>query len=531
MAPNVDGTAQAKQVAAKGDSVFERLDTAHFSWFHVKAILISGVGFFTDAYDLYMVGVITPMIAFARWPDYNKGGKYGSLPDDYDLVVKGMALVGTLVGQLLFGMLGDKFGRKGAYGWTLIIMIVCTGLSAGASWGPQPVFIGLFVLWRFLLGVGIGGDYPLSAVITSEYTPQHIRGAMIAAVFSMQGVGYIVAAGVAAAVLAGFKDRIEADCMPGVACHWLDITWRICVACGAVPAILTWYLRTRLPETPRYTVHVAQDLIKAEEDMSNVLENSNEFMKREKVIVKSGLTWADFSAFLSQRKWALILFGTSSTWFLLDVAYYCNNLYTPEILKAMNWAPSVSADPAKHQTGTDIFNSVYMQAVGSCYVIMIGLLPGYIFTIALVEKMGRRTIQFMGFTMMTILLAVIAGAWTPLRANAVWGLVAIYALTFFFANFGPNTTTFIIPGEAFPTYVRSTCHGISAASGKAGAILGVYAFGYCKNTNGFPPTFAALAVFMFAGLLCTFFVPETKGLTLEELGEEEPVKPDPVNKA
>ena len=57
-------------------------------------------GFFTDAYDLYMVGVITPMIAFARFPDHVKGGKYGSLPDDYDLVVKGMALVGTLIGQV-----------------------------------------------------------------------------------------------------------------------------------------------------------------------------------------------------------------------------------------------------------------------------------------------------------------------------------------------------------------------------------------------------------------------------------------------
>jgi PHS family inorganic phosphate transporter-like MFS transporter len=169
-----------------------------------------------------------------------------------------------------------------------------------------------------------------------------------------------------------------------------------------------------------------------------------------------------------------ILFGTCSTWFLLDVAYYCNNLYTPEILKAMGWASSVAAaDTAAN--GTSIFNSVFSQASGSCFVILIGLLPGYIFTIALVEKMGRKTIQYMGFTMMTILLVVIAAAWYPLRTHAVWGMVAIYALTFFFANFGPNTTTFIIPGEAFPTHVRSTCHGISAAWGKAGAILGVYA--------------------------------------------------------
>jgi PHS family inorganic phosphate transporter-like MFS transporter len=91
-----------------------------------------------------------------------------------------------------------------------MIMIVMTILSAGASWGNTSTFMGLFVLWRFLLGVGIGGDYPLSAVITSEYTPQHIRGAMIAAVFSMQGVGFVATAAVASIVLAAFKNSIVA---------------------------------------------------------------------------------------------------------------------------------------------------------------------------------------------------------------------------------------------------------------------------------------------------------------------------------
>jgi PHS family inorganic phosphate transporter-like MFS transporter len=79
-----------------------------------------------------------------------------------------------------------------------------------------------------------------------------------------------------------------------------------------------------------------------------------------------------------------------------------------------------------------------------------------------------------------------------------------------------------------PCRYRSTCHGLSAASGKAGAILGVFAFGALKNQQGFPITFGMLAIFMFAGLLCTWFVPETKGLTLEELNGEDfsPVDPD-----
>lgn len=125
----------------------------------------------------------------------------------------------------------------------------------------------------------------------------------------------------------------------------------------------------------------------------------------------------------------------------------------------MGYASVVKATDTS-TNGWSIYNSVSGQAVGSMIVILIGLVPGYFFTVAFVEKLGRKFIQYMGFTMMTIFLVVIAGAWVPLKTHAVWGLVVIYALTFFFANFGPNTTTFIIPGEAFPT--RCVCHGYAA---------------------------------------------------------------------
>jgi PHS family inorganic phosphate transporter-like MFS transporter len=126
----------------------------------------------------------------------------------------------------------------------------------------------------------------------------------------------------------------------------------------------------------------------------------------------------------------------------------------------------------------------------------------------------------MGFTMMTVCLLILAIAYNPLREHAIWAFIFIYALMFFFANFGPNTTTFIIPGECFPTRYRSTCHGLSAASGKAGAIVGLYAFGNIATNYGYPTALGMLAVFMFAGLLCTYFVPETQGKSLEELGGE-----------
>lgn len=93
-----------------------------------------------------------------------------------------IALVGTLCGQITFGVLGDRLGRKGAYGVTLGLMIVMTILQVVGAWGSQDLFTALFLLWRFWLGVGIGGDYPLSAVISSEYASTRLRGPMIAAV-------------------------------------------------------------------------------------------------------------------------------------------------------------------------------------------------------------------------------------------------------------------------------------------------------------------------------------------------------------
>ncbi len=98
----------------------------------------------------------------------------------------------------------------------------------------------------------------------------------------------------------------------------------------------------------------------------------------------------------------------------------------------------------------------------------------------------------------------------------------------FFFNFGPNTTTFIVPGECFPTRYRSTSHGISAASGKIGSIIGQGAIATLR-TRGATPTNSApwmdhvleiYALFMLLGCFSTLLIKETKGKTLEELADD-----------
>jgi PHS family inorganic phosphate transporter-like MFS transporter len=111
-------------------------------------------------------------------------------------------------------------------------------------------------------------------------------------------------------------------------------------------------------------------------------------------------------------------------------------------------------------------------------------------------------------------------------------LLALYVLAQLFFNFGPNTTTFIIPGECFPTRYRSTGHGLSAAMGKIGAVIAQViaqplmskgAPSDCKGTACQPwlnRLMQIFALFMFCGTLVSFLVPETKGRTLEELAGE-----------
>lgn len=110
------------------------------------------------------------------------------------------------------------------YGLELIIMIVATlGCALSASTVRGIDVITMLTFWRFILGFGIGGDYPLSAVITSEFATKNTRGAMISAVFAMQGVGIMFAALVSVILLACFKSSIIADPLN------VDYVWRICV--------------------------------------------------------------------------------------------------------------------------------------------------------------------------------------------------------------------------------------------------------------------------------------------------------------
>ncbi|KAF7850619.1 hypothetical protein BT93_L5194 [Corymbia citriodora subsp. variegata] len=509
--------------------VLNALDVAKTQWYHFTAIVIAGMGFFTDAYDLFCISLVTKLLGRIYY-HVEGAPKPGSLPPNVAAAVNGVAFCGTLAGQLFFGWLGDKLGRKRVYGLTLLLMFICS-VASGLSFGHSAKsVIATLCFFRFWLGFGIGGDYPLSATIMSEYANKKTRGAFIAAVFAMQGFGILGGGIVALIVSSAYEDKYHAraykDDPVGSTVHQADYVWRIILMLGSVPAALTYYYRMKMPETARYTALVARNAKQAAADMSKVLQVDLE-SEQQKVEKFSQDPRNNYGLFTREfaRRHGLHLIGTTTTWFLLDIAFYSQNLFQKDIFSAIEWIPAAE----KMNAIEEVFKIARAQTI----IALCSTVPGYWFTVATIDHLGRFFIQMMGFGMMSIFMFAIAIPYHHWKEHSKIGFVVMYSFTFFFANFGPNATTFIVPAEIFPARLRSTCHGISAAAGKAGAIVGAFGFlyaaqdpnkpdpGYKKGAGiGVKNALLVLGGINIAGMLFTLLVPEPKGRSLEELGGE-----------
>lgn len=533
------------------------IDKAPFGWYHVRAIVVAGIGFFTDAYDIFAINLVTAMLGVVYWHDA-PGKSAGKIPTNSDTAIKVATSGGTVLGQVGFGWAADIVGRKRMYGLELILIIFATLAQSLSSDSRAISITGLIIFWRVLMGVGIGGDYPLSSIITSEYvalahTVYHFtdnarfattkwRGAMMGSVFAMQGVGQFCAAMIALIVTSGFKESLEtassAGNCGGVCGLAVDKMWRVIIGFGAVPGCIALYFRLTIPETPRYTFDVARDVDKADVDVKTYMSGRLGEGKPDEIVRAAAqqdavdklelpkASWGDFYRHYSQWKHGKVLLGTAGSWFFLDVAFYGLGLNNSIILQAIGYSK-----------GANMYKVFYNTAVGNLIIVCAGAIPGYWLTVATVDTVGRKPIQLIGFILLTIIFVIIGFAYHKLHEG---GLLALYILAQLFFNWGPNATTFIVPGECFPTRYRSTSHGLSAASGKLGAIVAQTVFGPLR-TRGAPPGSDAspwlnhvmeiFALFMLCGCLTTLLIPETKRKTLEELAGEVPgtANYDPVS--
>ena len=283
------------------------------------SFFIAGSGFLTDSYDNFIIGLMVPMIGYCYFDNIDYMGKdnVNQVPNLENGWLKAASSYGNLVGQLTFGILGDLIGRKKIYGIALLILI--TG-ALGTSLAAQPMrgisIVTAVAFWRFILGFGVGGDYPVSSVITSEFATPQNRGSLIALVFAMQGVGILLAAGVAVGTVAAMQGPINADQ------HNLDYVWRFLSAFGCVPAMCAVYYRLTISESPRYTMNVEGNVEQAVADAQNhVTNHAHETVGKAKINPFKAYGHRFITHF---SKWDHLkkLIACSMCWFLLDIGYY-----------------------------------------------------------------------------------------------------------------------------------------------------------------------------------------------------------------
>lgn len=251
----------------------------------------------------------------------------------------------------------------------------------------------------------------MSSIITSEFATTKWRGAMMGAVFAMQGFGQLGGALVMLCLVAGFKSKLvkasgydtcTGDCQVAV-----DQMWRALIGLGIVPACIALYYRLTIPETPRYTFDVARDVEKANEDAKqylsgkhgegNVDEITQVAARRQSAaqLEVPKASFKDFFRFYGKLRNGKILFGTAMSWLLLDVAFYGLGLNSSTVLQAIGYA-----------NGENLYHKLYNLAAGNAILICAGAIPGYWMAVATIDTVGRKPLQLIGFTLLTILFVI-----------------------------------------------------------------------------------------------------------------------------
>ena len=262
---------------------------------------------------------------------------------------------------------------------------------------------------------------------------------MIGSVFAMQGFGQFAAALVALTVTETFRGSLQpfgtADKCDGDCALAADKMWRIITGFGALPGCMALYYRITIPETPRYTFDVARDILKAERDVTAYMDGkrgpsgtgdglmrmSNMYHQANNLRIPRP-SFADFRQHFGEWRNGKLLLGTSLSWFFLDIGFYGLGLNNGAVLLTLGFAG-----------GDNVFRMLQNAQVGTIVIFCAGSIPGYWLTVLLVDVMGRRNLQLLGFMMLTTLFLIIGFAFNNLSRGA---FLTLYIMSQFFFNFG-----------------------------------------------------------------------------------------------
>ncbi|KAG6852375.1 hypothetical protein C0991_000270, partial [Blastosporella zonata] len=341
----------------------------------VKLLGIAGVGFFLDAYDLFIINPVATMLQYRLY-----GG--GSLPTNLEGLVKAGANIGSVIGQFAFGYAADAFGRKAVYGKELMLIILATILTLTTPTGslsPDACLIYLSI-FRILLGIGVGGDYPMSASITSDRANLRKRGTMLAYIFSNQGWGSLAGSLVTIIVLAIYKHAMDVNGETSK----VDGVWRIVVGVSLVPAFATLYQRLTLPESTRFLASQKLKNAHSNAEEGDAIDDLKRAQVSEYSMGNIEPTTKDVQAPEPETEDPEHLTHKKAHF---KGNFYGINLNQNVVLQQIGF---------DGKTGTP-WERLFKVSTGNIIITALGFVPGYWATVLTIEKLGRKWIQIQGF--------------------------------------------------------------------------------------------------------------------------------------
>ena len=429
----------------------ERLDRLPVSREHQRLVLGSGAGWALDAMDVGLISFV--MVALAA--------EWGLTPTTLAWIAS-IGFLGMAVGAAAGGSLADRVGRRRVFAATLVVYGLATG-AAALSWSVASLLV-----FRFLIGVGLGAELPVASTLVSEFAPARIRARMVVVLEGFWAVGWVLAA------LIGYFVVAQGEGM-----------WRWAFAIGALPALYAVVVRRTLPESVRFLelrgrTEEAEATVRRFERASDVAPVASPPAVARKAPGPAAL----FAAGVRARTAALW-----GVWFATNAAYYGVFIWLPALLVA------------------DGFSLV--RSFSYTLIITLAQLPGYAAAAVLVETWGRRPTLALFLSASAGSVALFASAGSALE-------VVLYGCLLSFFNLGAWGALYALTQEVYPTLLRATGAGWAAGFGRFGSILAPLAVPPLLLAGGSTLVFAVFAGVLLLGAATTLALPERRGEGLVE---------------
>ena len=443
------------------EHIAARIERLPLSPWHLKLRVIMGIALFFDAFDMLAIAYVLPVLI----------GLWKLAPSQIGLLISA-GFAGQLVGAIFFGWLAERIGRINGAIWTIAIFSVMSVVCAFA-WSYESM-----LAFRFIQGLGLGGEVPIAAAYIGEIAKADKRGRFF---LLYQVIFAIGLAGVA------------------VVATWVvpHLGWQWMFYIGAVPAVIALVLRRMLPESPRWLASRGR-LDEADRTMRAI---------EDEVSRGSGSTLPPLPSNIppisrNRARFAeLFSSGYARRTFGIWVMWFCSYLVTYGIA---GWLPTVYRTVFKLPVQEALRYTMVTPVVG---VIAALACAFYI------DKTGRKAWFSWAFLLGSVPLFVLAfgAATTPFNvmilSTASWFFITTISLGLY-----------LYSSEIYPTRVRALGTGTGTAWVRLASIIGPFVVGMILPASGLGGVFLMFAIAALVGGIVTIaFGMETRGKTLEEL--------------